>query len=57
MIDETGRPEDEQAVGEVMMRVATAFRGLDASGLEEVYSEDADWTTAFARDDETFASR
>jgi uncharacterized protein (TIGR02246 family) len=47
MVDETGRPEDQQAVGEVMMRVATAFRGLDASGLEEVYSEDADWTNAF----------
>lgn len=47
MTDESGSPEDQQAVGEVMMRVATAFRSLDASGLEVAYSYDADWTNAF----------
>jgi uncharacterized protein (TIGR02246 family) len=47
MIDEAGRPEDQQAVGEAMTRLANAFRSLDASGLEALYSEDADWTNAF----------
>jgi uncharacterized protein (TIGR02246 family) len=47
MTDEAGRPEDQQAVGEAMMALANAFRTLDASGLETLYSEDADWTNAF----------
>jgi uncharacterized protein (TIGR02246 family) len=44
---ESGAPEDQQAVGESMMRLANAFRSLDATGVEELYSEDADWTNAF----------
>ena len=47
MPDVEGTPEDQQAVGEVMMKIAGAFRGLDATGVEELYSEDADWTNAF----------
>jgi uncharacterized protein (TIGR02246 family) len=47
MTDEAGRPEDQQAVGEAMMRLANAFRTLDPRGLEALYSEDADWTNAF----------
>jgi uncharacterized protein (TIGR02246 family) len=47
MPDRTGSPEDQQAVGEVMMKVAGAFRSLDATGIEDLYSEDADWTNAF----------
>ncbi len=29
------------------MRLAEAFRNLDASGVEELYTDDADWTNAF----------
>jgi len=47
MTNEAGRPEDQQAVGEAMMLLANAFRTLDASGLNALYSEDADWTNAF----------
>jgi uncharacterized protein (TIGR02246 family) len=47
MTDAAGSPEDQQAVGEGMMRLATAFRTLDPNGLEALYSEDADWTNAF----------
>ena len=47
MADVTGSPEDKQAVGELMMKLAGAFRGLDATGVEELYSDDADWTNAF----------
>ena len=47
MADETGSPEDQQAVGELMMKLAGAFRSLDATGVEDLYSEDADWTNAF----------
>jgi uncharacterized protein (TIGR02246 family) len=47
MPDLQGTPEDQQAVGELMMKLAEAFRSLDASGVEELYSEDADWTNAF----------
>lgn len=34
-------------MGAVLMKLAGAFRGLDASGLDEVYAADADWTNAF----------
>ncbi len=47
MPDIDGSPDDQQAVGEVMMRLAGAFRSLDAAGVEELYSQDADWTNAF----------
>lgn len=47
MTDEAGRPDDQEAVGEALMALANAFRTLDASGLETLYSEDADWTNAF----------
>lgn len=47
MPDETGTPEDQQAVGELMMKLGGAFRSLDATGVAELYSEDADWTNAF----------
>lgn len=39
--------EEEQAIGEVLMRLARAFAGCDASGLDTIYAEDADWTNAF----------
>jgi uncharacterized protein (TIGR02246 family) len=29
------------------MKLAAGFRGLDASGLDDVYAQDADWTNAF----------
>src|SRR5688500_8805013 len=38
---------DQAAVGEVLMKLAAAFRGLDADGLDGVYAQDADWTNAF----------
>src|SRR3954447_19037525 len=47
MSDRTGSPEDQEAVGEVLMKLAGAFRSLDATDVEDLYSEDADWTNAF----------
>lgn len=47
MPDRTGSPEDQQAVGEVLMRLAGAFRSLDATEVEDLYTDDADWTNAF----------
>jgi uncharacterized protein (TIGR02246 family) len=41
------RVGDQAAVGEVLMKLAAGFRGLDASGLDEIYADDADWTNAF----------
>jgi hypothetical protein len=42
MPDLDGTPEDRQALGELMMKLAGAFRSLDSSAVEELYSEDAD---------------
>jgi|GEM_PF-794538 len=47
MRDATPTPEDEQAVGELMLTLAAAFKDSDASGIEDLYSSDADWTNAF----------
>ena len=47
MAEDAGRPEDQQAVGEVLMRLARAFGELDPSGIESLYSADADWTNAY----------
>ncbi|MFC4987940.1 YybH family protein [Saliphagus infecundisoli] len=45
MTEDSG--SDEAAIGQVLMTVAEAFRELDASGLEKVYADDADWMNAF----------
>ncbi len=47
MPDVNGSAEDQEAVGGVMMKVVGAFKSLDASGIEDAYSDDADWTNAF----------
>jgi uncharacterized protein (TIGR02246 family) len=39
--------EDEGAVFEVLLSIGAAFRGLDATGIEKLYVDDADWTNAF----------
>jgi uncharacterized protein (TIGR02246 family) len=39
--------DDETAVYEVLLTIGAAFRGLDATGVEDLYVEDADWTNAF----------
>ena len=39
--------DDETAVYEVLLKIGAAFRGLDATGVEDLYVEDADWTNAF----------
>ena len=39
--------DDETAVYEVLLKIGAAFRGLDATGVEDLYFEDADWTNAF----------
>ena len=39
--------DDETAVYEVLLKIGAAFRGLDATGVEGLYVEDADWTNAF----------
>src|SRR5687768_16755694 len=44
---DSDRAADQAAVGEVLMKLAAAFRGLDAGGLDGVYAQDADWTNAF----------
>lgn len=44
---EADRAADEGAIGEVLMKLVTGFRELDASGLSDIYAEDADWTNAF----------
>ncbi len=41
------REEDEGAVFEVLLAVGGAFRSLDATGIENLYADDADWTNAF----------
>ena len=39
--------DDETAVYEVLLKIGAAFRGLDATGVEDLYVQDADWTNAF----------
>jgi uncharacterized protein (TIGR02246 family) len=39
--------DDEAAVFDLLLKVGTAFRTLDASGIEDLYVQDADWTNAF----------
>jgi uncharacterized protein (TIGR02246 family) len=39
--------DDESAVFGVLLQVGGAFRNLDATGIEDLYVEDADWTNAF----------
>ena len=39
--------DDETAVFDVVIKIGTAFRTLDATGIEGLYVEDADWTNAF----------
>ncbi|HEY1652731.1 MAG TPA: SgcJ/EcaC family oxidoreductase [Acidimicrobiales bacterium] len=39
--------DDEGAVFNVLLQIGGAFRNLDATGIEDVYVEDADWTNAF----------
>jgi uncharacterized protein (TIGR02246 family) len=41
------RQADEAAIGELLMTLASGFRELDASRLENMYADDADWTNAF----------
>lgn len=47
MADIDGSPQDQEAVGEVMARLARAFGALSADGVAELYTADADWTNAF----------
>ncbi|GAA1393967.1 YybH family protein [Catellatospora coxensis] len=42
-----GSPQDEDAIGAVMMCLAHAFGSLSADGVAELYTADADWTNAF----------
>lgn len=39
--------DDEAAVYDVLLKIGAAFRGLDATGVEDLYVDDADWTNAF----------
>lgn len=41
------RNSQEAAVGEVLMMLGRAFATNDASGLDGIYAEDADWVNAF----------
>ncbi|WP_144122429.1 YybH family protein [Catellatospora sichuanensis] len=42
-----GSPQDEEAIGAVMARLAHAFGSLSADGVADLYTADADWTNAF----------
>lgn len=39
--------EDEAAIGELLTTLGRAFRDRTTAGLDEIYTEDADWTNAF----------
>jgi uncharacterized protein (TIGR02246 family) len=39
--------KDEAAIYEVLMKLGSAFRDLDALGIDDLYVPDADWTNAF----------
>ena len=39
--------KDEAAIYEVLMKLGSAFRDLDAIGIDDLYVPDADWTNAF----------
>jgi len=39
--------KEESAIGGVLMKLGGGFATNDASGLEALYAEDADWTNAF----------
>ena len=39
--------KDEAAIYEVLMKLGSAFRNLDAIGIDDLYVPDADWTNAF----------
>ncbi|MEV4410794.1 SgcJ/EcaC family oxidoreductase [Catellatospora sp. NPDC049609] len=47
MAADGGSPQDEEAIGAVMVRLARAFAGLSADGVADLYTADADWTNAF----------
>jgi uncharacterized protein (TIGR02246 family) len=47
MPDAPHNPEDEAAVGAVLVALGHAFRELDAASAAPLYTDDADWVNAF----------